>query len=71
MERNIINYIRQHKYRLDRDKVHLVGRVVWLRDLIVEDGVIDPVSPNQTVFLKWDNLVQSAENDFSKYSNAA
>ena len=68
---NIISYIRQHKYTLDQDKVHLVGRVVWLRDLIVEDGVIDPVSPNQTVFLKWDHLVQSAENDFSKYSIAA
>ncbi len=69
--KNIITYIRQHNHTLDPDKVHLVGRVVWVRDLVVEGGVVDPASPNQTIFLKWDNLVQSAENDFSKYSIAA
>ena len=68
---NIINYIRQHNHTLDPDKVHLVGRVVWVRDLVVEGGVVDPASPNQTIFLQWDNFVQSAENDFIKYSIAA
>ena len=69
--KNIITYIRQHNHALDPDKVHLVGRVVWVRDLVVEGGVVDPASPNQTIFLQWDNFVQSAENDFIKYSIAA
>ena len=69
--KNIINYIRQHNHTLDPDKVHLVGLVIWLRDLVVEGGVVDPTSPNQTIFLKWNDLVQSAENDFNKYSIAA
>ena len=61
---NVLKYIRQHNYHLDASVYQTDGRTIWVRDLDVADGVIDPEAPAQAVFLLWSRIIRSTEHEF-------
>ena len=61
---NVLRYIRQHDYRLDASIYQTDGRTIWVRDLDTGDGVIDPETPAQVVFLPWSSIIRSTEQEF-------
>ena len=61
---NVLKYIRQHNYHLDASVYQTDGRTIWVRDLDVGDGVIDPEAPAQAVFLLWSRIIRSTEQEF-------
>ncbi len=70
--KKVIDCIRQQNHSLGPGVAHQVGRVIWLRGVIVV-GEPFTQSPQpwlrcRTVFLEWDDLVRQAESEFKKYS---
>ena len=70
--RKVIDCIRQQNHSLGPGVAHQVGRVIWLRGVIVV-GEPFTQSPQpwvrcRTVFLEWDDLVRQAESEFEKCS---
>ena len=61
---NVLRYIRQHDYHLDASVYQTDGRTIWVRDLDVADGVIDPEASAQAVFLPWSCIIRSTEQEF-------
>jgi DNA-binding transcriptional MerR regulator len=61
---NVLQYIRHHNYHLDASVYQTDGRTIWVRDLDVGDGVIDPEAPAQAVFLPWSCIIRSTEQEF-------
>ena len=60
----VLKYIRQHDYHLDASIYQTDGCTIWVRDLDAGDGVIDPEAPAQAVFLPWNSIIMSTEQEF-------
>ena len=56
--RGVLEFIRRNLHQLSGDVYQTDGRTIWQRDLVglENDYLINPESPQQTIFLKWKQI---------------